>query len=247
MKRMIKFLIVVAIVVCAVYFPIKMIIDKNREISRIEKIKDGMYVEIIYENLEGCTTKFKLSNDKPNYDEGCAKTELKVRQAPRSDSEILGTAVKGDIFTVVEVEETDPIYIWFRIIYQKNWKDKYQEGYIAQPRSTQVDYLKAYGIDFDYSAPSIACKDHDCTLDYNVDSIDDIKYDHLIVWDDQPGYEITHKVYIEKNPTDRPGPQYWVKWTVTDKKGKSTSVKQRVVFVNPPSESRVIDFSKINE
>jgi hypothetical protein len=222
-----------------------MIRDKNREISRIEKIKDGMYVEIIYENLEGCTTKFKLSNDKPNYDEGCAKTELKVRQAPRSDSEILGTAVKGDIFTVVEVEETDPMYIWFRIIYQKNWKDKYQEGYIAQPRSSKTKYVEPYGIEFDYSAPTIACKDYDCTKDYEVESIDDINTDDVIAWDDQEGKKVTFEVFIEREPTDRPGPQYWVKWTVTDKKGKSASVKQRVIFKFPPSDSKVKDFSQI--
>ena len=29
-----------------------------------KKIKEGMYVEIVYEDLSGCTTKFQLSNQK---------------------------------------------------------------------------------------------------------------------------------------------------------------------------------------
>ena len=249
MKKILKFLIVIAIVFCAVYFPIKMIRDKNKEISRIERIKEGMYVEIVYEDTSECTTKFQLSNQDKNYDEGCAKTELKVREAPVTDGKsadgrtvevpILGTAKKGEVYKVVEVEETDPNFVWFRVVYQKNWKDKYQEGYIAQPRSTQVKYVEAHNITFDYSAPTLGF-DVD---EYEVDSIDDINYDHLRVWDDQPGYKITHEVYIERQPTDRPGPQYWIKYTVTDKKGKTVSKSQRIIFKYPPSANQVKDFS----
>ena len=240
MKRVIKFLIVIAVVGCAIYFPIKMIRDKNRELNRIDAIKEGMYVEIVYENLEGCTTKFQLSNQKKNYDEGCAKTELKVRKAPTAASEIIGTVTKGEVYKIVEVEETDPMFIWFRIVYQKNWKDPYDEGYVSQPRSSD-QYVKAYNISFDYSNPTINF-DND---ELNVDNIDAITYDDLRVWDDQPGYEITHQIYIEREPTDRPGPQYWIKYTVTDKKGKTASKIRRVIFVNPPSDSKVLDFSKI--
>ncbi len=239
MKKLFKFLVVIAIVVCAIYFPIKMIRDKNREASRIEKIKEGMYIQVIYEDTSECTTKFQLSNQDKNYDEGCAKTELKVREAPTDASEIIGTAVKGEIYKVTEVEETDEKFVWFRIVYQKNYKDPYKEAYIAQPRSTQVKYVEAYNITFDYSAPTLGF-DVD---EYEVDSIDDINYDHLRVWDDQPGYKITHEVYIEKQPTDRPGPQYWIKYTVTDKKGKTVSKSQRIIFKYPPSANQVKDFS----
>ena len=131
MKKLIKFIIVVAIVVAAVYFPLKMIRDKNREAARIENIKNGMYIEVVYEDTSECTTKFKLSNQEKNYDEGCAKTELKVRKAPTDASEIIGTATKGDIYKVLEVEETDEKFIWFRVVYQKNYKDPYVEAYIA--------------------------------------------------------------------------------------------------------------------
>ena len=44
-----------------------------------------------------------------------------------------------------------------------------------------------------------------------------------------------------------PGPQYWVKWTVTDKKGKTASKIQRIVFKYPPSDSKVKDFSTIRK
>ena len=239
MKKMIKFLLVIVIVGAAVYFPLKMIRDKNREAARIENIKNGMYIEVVYEDTSECTTKFKLSNQDKNYDEGCAKTELKVRKAPTDASEIIGTATKGDIYKVLEVEETDEKFIWFRVVYQKNYKDPYVEAYIAQPRSTQVKYVDVYGITFDYSNPTLAF-DID---EYEVDSIEDITYDHLRVWDDQDGYTITHEVFIERQPTDRPGPQYWIKYTVTDKKGKTASKSQRIIFKNPPSDSKVKDFS----
>lgn len=248
MKKLIKFIIVVAIVVAAVYFPLKMIRDKNREAARIENIKNGMYIEVVYEDTSECTTKFKLSNQDKNYDEGCAKTELNVRKQPVADGKndkgesfkapSLGTAKKGEIYKVVEVDETDPKYIWFRIIYQKNWKDPYVEGYVAQPRTSEK-WVEAHNITFDYSNPTINY-DND---EYEVDSIEDITYDHLRVWDDQDGYTITHEVFIERQPTDRPGPQYWIKYTVTDKKGKTASKSQRIIFKNPPSDSKVKDFS----
>ena len=244
MKKLIKFLLVIAIVICAVYFPLKYVRDKNREIARINNIKDGMYLEVVYEDMSECKTRIKLSNQDSNVeDESCKKTELQVREAPTSNSKSLGTAAKGEIYKVLEVEETDNTFIWFRIVYQKNFKDKYQEGYIAQPRSTQVDYVNVYGIEFDYSAPTISYNEDE----YHVDSIDDITYDHLNVWDDQPGYKVTHEVYIEREPTDMPGPQYWVKWTVTDKKGKTASKIQRIVFKYPPSDSKVKDFSTIRK
>lgn len=239
MKKLLKFILVLAVVFCAVYFPIRFIRDKNRELSRLDSIKEGMYVEVVYEDISECTTKFQLSNQEKNYDEGCAKTELKVREAPTDASEIVGTANKGEIYAVTEVEETDEKFIWFRIIFQKNYKDPYKEAYIAQPRSTQVKYVDAHNITFDYSAPTLGF-DGD---EYEVDSIDDITYDHLRVWDDQPGYTITHEVYIERQPKDRLGPQYWIKYTVTDKKGKSVSKSQRIIFKYPPSDSKVKDFS----
>jgi hypothetical protein len=246
MKKLIKFLLVIAIIGCAVYFPIKGIRDKNREQARLDKIKEGMYIKIVYEDTTECKTRFQLSNQDSNVqNEECKKIELAVREAPTQASKELGKAKKDEIYKVVEVEETDENYVWFRIVYQKNWKDKYQEGYIAQPRSSKTKYVEPYGIEFDYSAPTIACKDYDCTKDYEVESIDDINTDDVIAWDDQEGKKVTFEVFIEREPTDRPGPQYWVKWTVTDKKGKSASVKQRVIFKFPPSDSKVKDFSQI--
>lgn len=242
MKKIIKFVIVLAIIGCGVYFPLNMIRDKNRETARINNIKDGMYLEVVYEDTTECKTRFQLSNQESNVEnEDCKKVELAVREAPTQASKEIGTAKKGELYKIVEVEETDPKYVWFRVVYQKNWKDKYQEGYIAQPRSSQIKYVEPYGVEFDYSAPTLSYNEEE----YKVDSIDDIKYDQLVVWDDQPGYKITHEVYIERTPVDRPGPQYWVKWIVTDKKGKSTSKIQRIIFKYPPSDSKVKDFSTI--
>ena len=243
MRKLIRFLIVVAIIGGGLFFGLKYLRDKNREAERLEKIKEDMYIEIVYEDLSGCTTKFKLSNQEKNYDDGCAQTELKVRLAPRADSDILGTAIKGEIYKVVEIDETDPMFVWFRIVYQKNYKDKYQEGYIAQPRSSTIKYVEANGITFDYSSPTLGF-DQDTV---NFDSIDDINYNDLRVWDDQPGYVITHEVYIEREPVDMPPPQYWIKYTVTDKKGKTISKVRRVIFKYPPSDSRVKDFKDIRK
>ena len=245
MKKVSKILLFVIIVVGVIggggYFGLKYLRDKNREAERIEHIKEDMYLEVVYEDLSECKTKFKLNKESEESTTSCAKTELKVREAPTAASSIIGTAEKGEVYKVVEVEQTDAQFIWFRIVYQKNWKDEYKEGYISQPRSTQVTYVKAYNISFDYSDPVLSFT----TDEYNVDSIDDIKYDHLNVWDDQSGYVITHEVYIEKEPTDRPGPQYWIKYKVTDKVGKQTSKIQRVIFKYPPADNKCKDFSKI--
>ena len=244
MKKLIRFLLVIAIVGCGLYFGLKYLRDKNREAERLEKIKQDMYVEIVYEDLSNCKTRFKLSNQESEVeDKSCILDEVTVREAPTAASKELGKAKKGEIYTVTEVDETDPMFVWFRIVYQKNWKDKYQEGYIAQPRSSTIKYVEANGITFDYSAPTLNFDDDTV----NFDSIDDINYNDLRVWDDQPGYTITHEVFIEREPVDMPPPQYWIKYTVTDKKGKTVSKVRRVVFKYPPSDSKVKDFSQIRK
>lgn len=248
MKKIGKILLFLIIVVGVVggggYFGLKYLRDQNREAERIEHIKEDMYLEVVYEDISECKTKFKLNKEEEETTTQCAKTELKVREAPTAASAIIGTAEKGEIYKIVEVEQTDAQFIWFRIVFQKNWKDEYKEGYISQPRSTQVTYVKAYNITFDYANPMLGFTSDE----YNVESIDDIGkdgYKHLNVWDDQEGYTITHEVYIEREPTDRPGPQYWVKYTVTDKVGKTTSKIQRVIFKYPPADNKCKDFSKI--
>lgn len=237
MKKLLKFLVVIGIVVGGLYFGLGYIRNKNKQEAFQAEIKEGMYLEVVYEGK--CVTKYQLSNQDNN--KSCEEDSVPVRLSPTASSKQIGVAKKGEIYKIEEVDETDQFYVWFRIVYQHNYSEPYKAGYIAQPRSATSKNVEIYNATLDYSSPILQFNEDE----YHVDSIEAITYDHLTVWDDQPGYKITHEVYIEKNPTDRPGPQYWIKYTVVDKVGKKVSKSQRIIFTNPPSESLVKDFSKM--
>ena len=239
MKKLLKFLIVVGIIVGGVYFGINYIRNKNKQEAFYAEIKEGMYLEVIYEGK--CVTKYQLSNQDNN--QQCEEDSVPVRLSPTAASKQIGVAKKGEIFKIEEVDETDANYVWFRIVFQHNYKEEYKAGYIAQPRRTSNKNVEIYNATLDYSRPTIAFDEDE----YHVDSIDAITYDHLKVWDDQPGYKISHEVYIERKPIDRPGPQYWIKYTIIDKVGKKDSRIQRIIFTNPPSDSLVKDFSEMRK
>ncbi|MCR4581467.1 MAG: SH3 domain-containing protein [Bacilli bacterium] len=239
MKKLLKFLIVIAVVFGGLYYGIVYIRNKNKQEAFNAEIKEGMYLEVIYEGK--CVTKFQLSNQEDN--KQCEEDSVPVRLSPTANSKQIGTAKKGEIFKIEEVDETDGYYVWFRIVFQHNYKEPYKAGYIAQPRRGENKNVKIYNASLDYSSPTISFSEDE----YHVDSIDAINYDHLKVWDDQPGYTITHEVYIERKPTDRPGPQYWIKYTVTDKVGKTDSRIQRIIFTNPPSDNLVKDFENMRK
>jgi len=79
-------------------------IKNYKEEKRIEKIKEGWYIEVIY--------------DKP----------INVRTLPNAKSESLGTVKKGEIYKVIDVNLESSTYFWYKIEYGK------EEGWVASGR-----------------------------------------------------------------------------------------------------------------
>ena len=232
MKKLLKFLVVIVIVVGGILFFTKGFRANLRKQRNIEKIKEGWYLEVICEGPKACSD-VSIKNDKKKVK--TFKNARAIRKAPTANSDLIGAAVKGDVFEVLGVDETDNLYLWYRVRYNEV---ENEEGYISEPRSLDINAVKDFNGELDISAPIIKFDEDE----YHVETLDDINYDHLTLWDDKPGYTVTHEVYIEEHPTDRPGPQYWIQYTITDKAGKSSSKLQRITFDYEPSKSQVKDF-----
>ena len=234
MKKILKFLFVILVVGGVLFFATKSYRSNLRKQKDIEKIKEGWYLEVICEGPKACDD-VSIKNKKNKFDK--YKNAIKVRKAPTTNAELVGAAEKGEVFKIYDVDETDNTYLWYRV--QFFTKDgQMVDGFIGENRSLEINSVKDHNGELDISAPIVKFDEDE----YHVATIDDINYDHLTLWDDKPGYEVTHQVYIELHPTDRPGPQYWIEYTITDKAGKSSSKLQRIVFDYEPSKNQVKDF-----
>lgn len=186
-------------------------IQNRKEEERIAKIKEGWYIEIITE-------------------------ELNIREKGSKNSKILASALKGDIYKVLDVEVLGKNTFWYKIEYEEG-----KLGFVYNTKS--LNYLNDYNNPKDIASPTLKFNENI----YYVNTIEDINYKHLEVWDDKPGYEITHKVFHEVG-VDINGKninQYWIQYTVTDKVGNSISKVQKIVFNTNPSEDLVYDFDEL--
>lgn len=153
----------------------------------------------------------------------------------------ISTVYKGEKYKIIEMYLEDDTYVWYKIMLKNN-----TVGWIASGRNDS--YVKEFNnpntIDtnykVDYAAPVLKFQDET----YETKSIDTINFHHLTIKDDSD-YEIKYNIYIENHPTDRPGPQYWIKYTVIDIFGNTTSKVQRIKFEILPSNDKVLDFSKL--
>ena len=233
--RKIRLLVFILIILGIIgYFGFKNVREELKEQRRIEKIKEGWYLEITCEGKNVCDDiKVKQENKKVK----TYKNARAIRSFPGGYGDLIKGAQKGEVYKILEVDESDNNYLWYRVSIPEAEKG---EGYISEPRRLDGKVVKVYnnpeGVD--YAAPNLSF-DND---EYYVDAIEDINYDHLTLWDDQDGYTVSHVVYKEEHPTDRPGPQYWIEYTITDKVGKMTSKLQRIVFKYPPTDDKAKDF-----
>ena len=159
--------------------------------------------------------------------------ELNVREKGSKNSNLLKTVQKGDIFKVLDVEVLGNNSFWYKIEYEDD-----KVGFVYNTKS--LNYLEDYNNPKDIASPILKFNENV----YYVDSIDDINYDHLYVWDDKPNHEVTHKVYHEVG-VDFNGKnidQYWIQYTITDGVGNTDSKLQKIVFTNKPSEDQVYNF-----
>lgn len=160
--------------------------------------------------------------------------ELNVRKDHDKYSASLGKVSKGDIFAVQEVY-TGGVMTWYKIEYHGKYAG--ETGWIAN--DSKHTYLKDVNSPKDVYKPTLKFND----AIYYVNSIDDINYDNLEVWDDKPDYKVSHVVYHEVDEYQGID-QYWIRYTVTDGAGNETSKTQKIVFTVKPSENKVVDFSK---
>ena len=182
------------------YFYIKNI----REEARIEKIKEGWYVEITEEYIN-------------------------IRDNSHTNANILGKALNGEVYEVLDMNFDNSAYFWYKIEY------KGKEAWIASKRSKP--YVNDVNNPTDILTPII--KYHEDI--YKVVSINDINYKHLEVIEDRDDYEITHVVYHEYKPKEFKD-QYWILYTIKDAAGKSSSKLQKIEFEEKPNEEEVLDF-----
>ncbi len=159
---------------------------------------------------------------------------IKVRQEPDQNSAPLGEVTKGNVYKVDDYENHNGNF-WYHVEYEK---DKW--GWVANPLGK--DYLTDTNNEDDIKAPTIKFNEDT----YFVNSIDDITYDHLTVTDDKPGVTVESKVYHEVDEAQNKD-QYWILYIATDTVGKQAKKVQRIEFNKKPSESEVIDFSKLSE
>ncbi len=157
---------------------------------------------------------------------------INIRESASTSADILGSVSKGEVYKVIEVETAGNTF-WYKIEYES---DKY--GWIFN--STSVNYLNDVNNPEDIQAPTI--KFYNST--YYVNSIDEITYEHLEVYDDKPGVTVSHEVYHEVNE-DTKKDQYWIQYTATDAVGKSVSKLQKIEFNIRPSDEEVLDFSEL--
>lgn len=187
-----------------------------------------------YFYIKDAKEKARIAEIKEGWYVEVLEDDVNIRDKGSANGTILGKTKKGDIYAVNDVDVAGNTY-WYEIDYDGT------PAFIFS--STKYNYLKDVNNPNDIATPTIKFFDKI----YYVDSIDDINYDHLEVWDDRPGAEVTHQVYHETG-VDINGniiDQYWIQYTVTDKEGKSSSKVQKIEFNKRPSEDRVLDFKDL--
>ena len=155
--------------------------------------------------------------------------ELKVRTKAQISSKVITKIKKGEVYKV-EKAAAEPSYVWYLIEYEKGKK-----GWVANTLS--YGNLEVFNSTEDLYKPII--KFYESV--YRVESIESINYDHLEAWDDSVDYEITHQVYHEVKPEENID-QYWIRYTITDPSGKTSSKTQKIEFAKRPEESKVKSF-----
>ena len=161
---------------------------------------------------------------------------INVRKtADRYDVQI-GKVLKGEIYAVLDFDYSQLSYNWYYITLLTG-----EKGWIANPKNSDK-YLVDVNNPNDYATPTIKFYEDE----YHTESIHTISYNHLKLWDDKNDYKVNHVVYHERgvNNENIYVDQYWIKYTITDATGKSSSKLQKITFDQNPTEDEVEVFTK---
>ena len=156
---------------------------------------------------------------------------INIRKDADKFSDSMGTVLKGEFYEVLEVDTTKTSFNWYKLKLEDN-----RSGWIANPK--RGGYLLDNNNPNDIAIPTIKYEDSE----YKVNSIKDVNYDHLILWDDKEEFTVSHVVYHEIKSSENID-QYWINYTITDKVGKSSSKLQKIIFKTKPNQSEVTDFA----
>ena len=187
-----------------------------------------------YFYIKDAKEKARIAEIKEGWYVEVLEDDVNIRAKGSANGTILGKTKKGDIYAVNDVDVAGNTY-WYEIAYDGT------PAFIFS--SEKYTYVKDVNNPYDIAVPTVKFYEPI----YYVDTIDDISYNHLEVWDDKEGVEVTHKVFHETG-VDINGniiDQYWIQYTVTDKEGKSSSKVQKIEFNKRPSEDRVLDFKDL--
>ena len=187
-----------------------------------------------YFYIKDAKEKARIAEIKEGWYVEVLEDDVNIRAKGSANGTILGKTKKGDIYAVNDVDVAGNTY-WYEIDYDGT------PAFIFS--SEKYKYVKDVNNPYDIAVPTVKFYEPI----YYVDTIDDINYNHLEVWDDRPGAEVTHQIYHETG-VDINGniiDQYWIQYTVTDKEGKSSSKVQKIEFNKRPSEDRVLDFKDL--
>ena len=153
----------------------------------------------------------------------------------------LDTVNKGETYKVIDIYLKDNEFVWYKI------KIRGKKGWISSDRNNpyvkEINNPNGKGKEdytVDYKAPIV--KYYDET--YKTESIDTIDTSHLEIEEDSD-YDIKYQVYKEEEPEDRPGPQYWIQYTVTDSFENKTVKLQRIEFEITPADDKVLNFEDL--
>lgn len=163
---------------------------------------------------------------------------INLRSKPTQYEAKIAEVKKGQKFKILDINLEDKKYVWYKI------KLKNKTGWIASERKSP--YVNEYNnpkydtdIKVEYIAPVIKFKEEV----YHTESIDNITFDHLII-EEESDYNIDYTIYKEENPKDRPGPEYWIRYTIEDTFGNTSESLQRIKFNNVPEDTKVKNFSE---
>lgn len=203
-----------------------------------------MILAIIFLGYKGISTIIASHNkDDANWKVEITNNYINVRSKPSSRETKIGEVKKKEKYNILEIYLEDNNYVWYKI----NFKGK--DGWIASSRDNpyvkeinnpNIEDTDSVDYKIDYKKPELRFYDNV----YNTYDINSINYDHLDIKDDSP-YMISHTIYYEEHPIDTEIPQYWIRYTVTDKFGNSISKVQKIEFTVEPSQSEVKDFSEL--
>lgn len=208
MKKFFTALIIIGLLT-GIFFVARTIYRRERYNAYLKEVEAGWHVEILIDDLN-------------------------VRDLPtKYTKKVLKQVHAGEIYKVIKFSQDEGgNYYWYYIeFYDKTY------GWVAN--NTKGTYLKDVGNENDVAIPIIQYKS-DLLKVISVKDIDPdalLKNGELMAYDDRDDYEITYTIYYEEFSQEEDRHEnWWIKWEIKDKSGKSSSKLQKIQFEKTPSE-----------